>query len=1195
MRKRFISVLLAIAMTGILVVSPVFADMDYDELGEIFVQNDTEEGLSDPVPEENSFVFEDVTTDTNVAEGDTEATEEAIENPENEEETENNTEDAEEPDENSTEDTVSPNDAISEIIEEEEDIPASNNDAERIIEETISDNSFEDDGETVSDNEIEEIEEDGLRLRGIFAEVDGHTITVSGNLPEGAVLIAKKLSRKAARKTEDIVNEGTDEFQSFIVYDAFDIEILTEDGEVWQPVDDGEAVSVQISGVDVSEQNDENELNVYRIEDNEDEATLLSGRIADEEEGVVIFETEHFTVFTIGSTEYDTDDATSSWDVSKAGDGSIKAYWYADSKTIVINGTGAIKDYYTDNNPLLMVSNGVSKTTDSDGHEFPCVEKVVISPGITKIGSDSFTGCRNLTTDNLLIPDSVTEIGSSAFADCSGLTGTLTIPGGVRTIDIDAFAYTGITKLIMSDNVETIDSQAFCECHELTELVLSDSVTTIESDAFWDCNHLTKITGGNNVTSVAAGAFTIYDEHGTLPLLKTNLTTTSDALLNRNWTEEGRKLAKEVTINGVTYDLADADYSWKVGENITLYYYNATAEEDYKMLLYGTGDMYSTDFTGDPLRLFTSYFSTTPSVISRKYDIVLSDGITSIGEGAFSSLTNIKSINIPTTVTSIGNYAFSTSKVTGENGNDTITIPGSVEVISAGVFNRTNFKNVVLSSGTKRIEDYAFLRSQIESIDLPDSLEYIGENAFKNCPYLTEIQGGDNVSTVKDNAFMYSKSDCESEFMKAFPAKLNTTLTTSSTVLNGYNWSSSNRKIVGARETWEIGNGTDTITAEWDPDTATLTISGNGAIKDFDETPFDDIKDEENITVVWGKNPTHIGNNLFNSLTGIKEITIPPTVTSVGEKAYYGLNEVTTITFKGTTITTGDNAFTATTTDPIDTLVVTNCTAFKKQTANGGWTAFNRNVNTSTHSATWDISKTEDNSLTAEWNSETGTLLIVGNGEMKDFGTGESPISDVLSDFAFDVAFNDSPVNIGANAFEDCTRARFTSLPESITKISGLAFNGCDPMPNVDLPSEMRFKASDGAWDYDNTYNNLSELARTDGDLYYLEEGVTVTLPMSFSNDATGSTVAGSIPVSLQGIALRDKELTITPSAMSNGTETAEVTISSNNISKKQGSFSKNYDGYDENTDKATIGYSFTASKAGLWSGTMTVTLADAS
>ena len=116
------------------------------------------------------------------------------------------------------------------------------------------------------------------------------------------------------------------------------------------------------------------------------------------------------------------------------------------------------------------------------------------------------------------------------------------------------------------------------------------------------------------------------------------------------------------------------------------------------------------------------------------YGFILPDHIRSIDSFSFSYTTNLKTINLKN-VRLIGESSF--------NGSDleTLTIPGSIEVIPAEAFNRCeNLKKVVLEEDVEYINDSAFRNcSALKEIYLPSTLVYIHEFAFYSDRYLSDI------------------------------------------------------------------------------------------------------------------------------------------------------------------------------------------------------------------------------------------------------------------------------------------------------------------------------------------------------------------------------------------------------------------------------------------------------------------------
>ena len=159
--------------------------------------------------------------------------------------------------------------------------------------------------------------------------------------------------------------------------------------------------------------------------------------------------------------------------------------------TLNISGTGAMKDYDSDDSPA-------TQKKDS-------VKKVVIEDDVTSIGDYAFWNCSNLTS--ITIPDSVTIIGNSAFNACSSLT-SLTIPNSVTSIGEGAFyACSSLTSITIPNSVTSIGEGAFYACSSLTSITIPDSVTRIGDYAFKNCSNLTSITIPDSVTSIGNSAF----------------------------------------------------------------------------------------------------------------------------------------------------------------------------------------------------------------------------------------------------------------------------------------------------------------------------------------------------------------------------------------------------------------------------------------------------------------------------------------------------------------------------------------------------------------------------------------------------------------------------------------------------------------------------------------------------------------
>ncbi len=443
-------------------------------------------------------------------------------------------------------------------------------------------------------------------------------------------------------------------------------------------------------------------------------------------------------------------------------------------------GNSEVLDIPSKLDTYTVISIGNDAFADCDG-----LTSVTIPDSVTSIGDSAFHWCTNLTS--IKIPESVKSIGKRTFYNCCDLT-SVTIPNSVISIGEGAFLrcdslteikvdasnknFTSqegvlfdkdITELIqypigntrtsydIPKGVTNIGGYAFDYC-DLTSITIPESVTSIGDSAFSDCYYFTSIAIPESVTSIGEYAFS-----------DSNLTSIT---IPNSVISIGEGAFYDCTsLTEINVNTNNKNYSSQDG---VLFDENKT-----ELIQYPAGnarDKY--DIPNSVTSIGWGAFRDCDSLTS----ITIPDKVASIGEYMCSNCDSLTSITIGNGVTSIGGWAFENCEsLTNITIGNSVTSIGYNAFANTGCYNSdSNWKNGVLyidnclievkddeipenytiNEGTKFIANDTFLGCEnLTSVTIPDSVTIIGEYAFNSCTSLASITIGNSVTSIGEYAF----------------------------------------------------------------------------------------------------------------------------------------------------------------------------------------------------------------------------------------------------------------------------------------------------------------------------------------------------------------------------------------------------------------------------------------------------------
>jgi len=503
----------------------------------------------------------------------------------------------------------------------------------------------------------------------------------------------------------------------------------------------------------------------------------------------------------------------------------------------------------------------------------------------------------------LELPEGTTSIDSmvltSAYPNDIDRPREFAIPEGVTSIESEAFYGWTINNISFPSTLEFVGSRAF-------DLYLGqDTITSVTLPA--NCKYFDNSFGGTSYASFA----NMSSDPMTANTVWTPITVTGGQVYSCRLSDILTSEQKTTLKNGGFYSgiwmQLDPNYSTNIKQKVTIADFDniwgpAPENPDPMMpnLYFGRGDMLLDTWEYLKEVHFPTYmtgeFGDNVFGSCRSLNTVTGiDNITSIGKNCFRN-TNISSFTLPTSVTTIGQGAFSweylsTAPLTsftipqgsmlnkiegnafaGQNNLLSITLPAGCQYSASSFHNNTVVTGgiqgwdmhdqahygQIVEDNTVTVDSYKFNNNSSDfrygvNYYFPSSVTTIGDFAFNNCQNLSNITLHSGITSIGANAF----ANCWS---LAGTIALPSTLTT-----------------LGSSAFWNCSQLSVTFPLSW-----SVTSIPNDC---FSGCGFNS---SSSITIPDGV--TSIGNNAFYNCSGLTSVTLPNSLTSVGSGAFAGTN-----------------------------------------------------------------------------------------------------------------------------------------------------------------------------------------------------------------------------------------------------------------------------------------------------------------
>lgn len=683
------------------------------------------------------------------------------------------------------------------------------------------------------------------------------------------------------------------------------------------------------------------------------------------------------------------------------------------------------------------------------------------------LGAARYTETVNGITWTYTISNGEASVGGGSYSSPAvspTTSGAIVVPstlGGKPVTSIADSAFrgcSGLTSVIIPEGVTRIGQYAFYECSGLANVTIPDSATSIWSDAFYETPFYNNKPDGLVILGKIA-----YKVKGECPAI---MAIPDDVTIIGNGAFSECSGLTHVTI---------PDSVTSIGENAFI----------------GCSGLISVTIPDSVTSIGSGAF-----VYCKKLkNVIIPVGVTSIEDDTFNGCYSLEEITIPEWVRNIGHDAFyGCDRLKG------MILPSSMTNIGFRAFCYCrDLTHITIPNGVTSIKWETFNGcSGLTSVTIPNSVTSIGENAFRGCTGLTSVLIPNCVTNIEISAFR----NCNGLTSIVIPDKV------TSIGDEAFYGCRSLKRVILADAVTNLGMGvfsncvslqTFTYPQNMSPPngsfgknapdftkcTYRLAATPDGSVLTVDSAPYGAFEDFEKIgrqvsSVFIQSGVTSIGERAFYGLRGMKTISIPDTVTtistqafgycssltnvtipnnvkSIGNGAFYGCSGVAAITLGNSVIRIGDSVFHSCTnlssvTIPNSVRSVGNdafygCSGLTTVTLGCGVT--NVGIRAFSNCTQMELFAVDvDNSA---YKANAG-MLFTRNGDM---------LVSVPGGMTH-VTLPDDMTSIAAYAFCGCGGIDRLTIPNSVTNLGTGVFMGCDSILDISMPARLMYRSVAG-------------------------------------------------------------------------------------------------------------------------------------